>query len=52
MHFVGPVVDAREARVTIHPGQRRVLRHAHRAMHLDRAIDNVVQYLRAAEFDQ
>src|SRR5205807_1394153 len=51
MDLIRAIVDPREASVPIHPLQRRVARYAHRAVDLDRAIDHVVQHLRAPELD-
>src|ERR1017187_368069 len=51
MDLVGTVVDPRKARVTVHPLQRRVARHPERAVHLNGAVDYVVQHLGAPELD-
>ena len=48
----GAVVDARAARHPVHRRERRVLGHAEPAVHLQRAVDHVVQHARRVELDQ
>src|SRR3954471_11954919 len=50
--LVGPVVEARRARVAVHRLERHVGRVAERAVDLQRAVDDVVQDLGAEELDQ
>ena len=52
VHLVGAVVDARGALVAIPVGQRGVVGHAQRAVHLDRAIDHALQHVGDEELDQ
>ena len=50
--LVGAVVEARGAREAVHLLQRQVGRVAERAVDLQRAVDDVVQHVRAEELDQ
>src|SRR5436309_3408269 len=52
VHLVGAIVDARVARLAVHELERRVGRDAERAVHLDGAVDHVVQHARAPELDE
>ena len=51
VHFVRTVVDARRARFAVPALQRRILAEAERAVHLDGAVQHVVQHARADELD-
>src|SRR5207237_9257456 len=51
VHLVRAVVDAGGAGVAVHALERRVAGDAAGAVHLDRAVDDVVQHLRAPELD-
>src|SRR5207249_50871 len=50
--LVGAVVDARVARLAVHELERRVGRDPERAVHLDGAVDHVVEHARAPELDE
>ncbi len=52
MHFVGAVVDAGGAFVAEPVGQRQFVRHPHRAVRLDGAVQNAPQYPGHVEFDE
>ena len=52
MHLVRAIVDAGEAGMAVHPLQRRVLGDALRPMHLNGAVDDVVQHLGAIHLDE
>jgi len=52
MDFVGAVVDARGALVAIPEGQRRLVGHAHRAMHLNGPVEHVLEHFGHVELDQ
>jgi hypothetical protein len=45
VHFVRAVGQAQRARWCVHVGQRGVLRHAQRAVHLDRLVDDLAHAL-------
>ena len=52
MDFVGAVVDARGALVAIPEGQRRLVGHAHRAMHLNGPVEHVLEKIGKTSLDK